>query len=247
MSSVFRRLRYVLFRSRHDLDLRDEIEAHRRLRQEALERNGVAPEQAADASRRALGNVTLAIDEVRDVWTIRLIDGLWLDVRLAWRGLRRSPGFALVAVGTLALGIGANTAIFSVINAAFFAPYEVREPGRLVRLWGQDLKRNIVQLGFSVPKYELIRDQQTAFTAFGAATQLPQTLLLNGAEPIQVNGSVTTSSFLDAFGAAPIAGRFFRSDEERGAFAAVVGEELWRARFAANPGVIGQPVTVDGV
>ncbi len=247
MRSVFRRLLYFLFRSRHDLDLRDEIEAHRMLRQDALEREGLAPEQAADESRRALGNVTLALEEVRDVWTIRLLDGLWLDVRLAWRGLRRSPGFALVAIATLAIGIGANTAIFSVINAAFFAPYQVKEPERLVRLWGQDLKRNILQLGFSVPKYELIRDQQTSFTALGAATQLPQTLLLNGTEPIQVNGSMTTSSFLDAFGAVPIAGRFFRADEERGALVAVVGEELWRARFAANPGVIGQPLTVDGV
>ena len=247
MSSVFRRLRYFLFRSRHDLDLLDEIEAHRMLRQDALEREGLAPGQAADESRRALGNVTLALEEVRDVWTIRLIDGLWLDVRLAWRGLRRSPGFALIAVATLALGIGANTAIFSVINAAFFAPYEVKDPEQLVRLWGQDLKRNILQLGFSVPKYELIRDQQTSFTAFGAATQLPQTLLLYGTEPIQVNGAMTTSSFLDAFGAVPIAGRFFRSDEERGARVAVVGEQLWRARLAANPGVIGQPMTVDGV
>ena len=123
MSTLFRRLLYFLFRSRHDVDLREEIEAHRMLRQDALERNGLAPEDAAHASRRALGNVTLAIDEVRDIWTIRLIDSLELDVRLAFRGLRKSPGFALVAIGTLALGIGGNTAIFSVINAAFFAPY----------------------------------------------------------------------------------------------------------------------------
>jgi predicted permease len=247
MRTVFQRLRYFLFRSRRDGDLREEIEAHRMLRQDALERGGLAPEDAADASRRALGNVALAIDEARDVWTIRLVDSLSLDVRLAWRGLRRSPGFALVAIGTLALGIGANTAIFSVVNAAFFASYEIEEPEHLVRLWGQDLKRNILQLGFSVPKYELIRDQQTSFTAVGAATQLPQTLLLKGTEPIQVNGSLMTSSFLDAFGASPIAGRFFRADEERSASAAVIGEEIWRARFAANPAVIGQPITVDGV
>jgi putative ABC transport system permease protein len=247
MSTLFRRLLYLLFRSRHDVDLREEIEAHRRLRQDALERDGLAPEDAAHASRRALGNVTLAIDEARDIWAIRLIDSLWLDLRLAFRGLRKSPGFALVAIGTLALGIGANSAIFSVINAAFFAPYHVKEPEHLVRLWGQDLKRNILQLGFSVPKYEVIRDQQTSFTALGAATQLPQTLLLHGTEPIQVNGSLTTSSFLDAFGAAPIAGRFFRADEERDGRVAVIGEEIWLARFGASPHMIGQPITVDGV
>ena len=247
MGVLFRRLRYFLFRSRHDAELREEIEAHRALRQEALERAGLAPAAAAHASRRALGNVPLAIDDARDVWTIRIVDSLRQDVRAALRGLRKSPGFAVVAITTLALGIGANTAIFSVINAAFFAPYGVREPEHLVRLWGQDQKRNILQLGFSVPKYELIRDQQTSFTALGAATQLPQTLLLNGTEPIQVNGSLTTSSFLDAFGAAPIVGRFFGADEERGASVAVIGEELWRSRFAANPNIIGQSITVDGL
>jgi putative ABC transport system permease protein len=158
----------------------------------------------------------------------------------------KNPGFAAIAIATLALGIGANTAIFSVINAAFFAPYGVKEPGRLVRLWGQDLKRNIPQLGFSVPKYELIRDQHTSFEALGAMTQLPQTLL-NAGEPIQVNGALVTSSFLDAFGATPIDGRFFRPEEEQGAGVAVIGEEIWRARFAARPDVLGEPITVDGV
>jgi putative ABC transport system permease protein len=247
MGALVRRLLYFLFRSRHDAELQEEIEAHRALRQDALERGGLAPLAAAQASRRALGNVPLAIDEARDVWTIRIVDSLRQDVRSALRGLRKSPAFAVVAITTLALGIGANTAIFSVINAAFFAPYGVKEPEHLVRLWGQDLKRNILQLGFSVPKYELIRDQQTSFTALGAATQLPRTLLLNGTEPIQVNGSLTTSSFLDAFGAVPMAGRFFAADEERGVSVAVIGEELWRSRFAANPNIIGEPITVDGV
>jgi predicted permease len=247
MSTIFNRLRYFLFRARHDADLREEIETHRALRQDALQRNGLEPEDAARASRRALGNVVLATEEARDVWTIRMIDSLSRDIRAALRGLRKSPGFALMAITTLALGIGANTAIFSVINAAFFAPYRVKDPEHLVRLVGQDLKRNILQLGFSVPKYELIRDQQTSFAAVGAATQLPQTLLLNGTEPIQINGALTTSSFLDAFGAAPIAGRFFRTDEERGASVAVIGEDIWRARFAANLNLIGQPITVDGV
>jgi predicted permease len=247
MSTIFNRLRYFLFRARHDADLREEIETHRALRQDALQRNGLEPEDAARASRRALGNVVLATEEARDVWTIRMIDSLSRDIRAALRGLRKSPGFALMAITTLALGIGANTAIFSVINAAFFAPYRVKDPEHLVRLVGQDLKRNILQLGFSVPKYELIRDQQTSFAAVGAATQLPQTLLLNGTEPIQINGALTTSSFLDAFGAVPIAGRFFRTDEERGASVAVIGEDIWRARFAANLNLIGQPITVDGV
>ena len=81
------------------------------------------------------------------------IDALGQDLRYSARLFSKSPGFAAIAIGTLALGIGPNTAIFSVINAAFFAPYGVRAPEQLVRLWGQDLTRNITQLGFSVPKY----------------------------------------------------------------------------------------------
>src|ERR671919_2484137 len=134
MTTIFRRLRYFFGRSRHDADLREEIEAHRALRQDAFERDGFTPEDAAHASRRALGNVVLAVDDARDVWTIRTVDSLWQDVRVALRGLRKSPGFALVAIATLALGIGANTALFSIFSSLILRPLPVRDPGSLALL-----------------------------------------------------------------------------------------------------------------
>ena len=134
MSALLRRLMYFLRRSRHDADLRDEIEAHRAHRQDALERDGLAPGAAARASRRAIGNVTLAVEDARDVWAMRVLDGVRQDVRAAVRGLRKSAGFSAVVIGTLALGIGANTSLFSIFNSLIMRPLPVRDPGSLALL-----------------------------------------------------------------------------------------------------------------
>ena len=122
MKTLFQRLLHLLRWSRHDADLREEIETHRSLRQDALERDGLGPDDAAHASRRAIGNIPLAIEDAREVWAMRAIDHTRQDVRDAVRGLRKSPGFALVTIATLALGIGANTALFSIFNSLIMRP-----------------------------------------------------------------------------------------------------------------------------
>ena len=231
---------------RLDRELNAEVRFHIEMETEKYVGEGVAPAEARRRALRNFGPMEKHKEETRDARGLMWVEELIQDARYSVRSFLKSPGFSAIAIVTLALGIGANTAIFSVINAAFFAPYGINQPERLVRLWGQDLQRNITQLGLSVPKYELIRDQQTSFESFGATTGLAQTLLLNGREPIQVNGALSTASFLDAFGATPLAGRFFRADEERGNAVAVLGEDLWRARFGASPAIIGQPITLDG-
>ena len=244
---MIKRLRAWWRSERLDRELHAEVRFHIEMETEKYVRQGMTPAEARRKAFRNFGPMEKHKEETREARGLMWLDELMQDLRYSVRAFIKSPGFAAIAILTLALGIGANTAIFSVINAAFFAPYGVKEPERLVRLWGQDLKRNILQLGFSVPKYEIIRDQQTSFESLGAATQLPQTLLLNGTEPIQINGALATSSFLDAFGATPITGRFFRDDEERGATVAVLGEEIWRTRFGANPAIVGRAITLDGV
>src|SRR5689334_23064512 len=107
MTTILRRLVHVLRWSRHAADLREEIEAHRRFRQEALERDGLGPDDAARASRVAMGNITVAIEDVRDVWAMRVLDSMGQDVRGAIRGLGKNAGLSAVVIVTLALGIGA--------------------------------------------------------------------------------------------------------------------------------------------
>ena len=134
MRALLRRMLYFLRRSDHDAELRDEIESHRAHRQDALERDGLAPADAAWASRRAMGNVTLAVEDVGDMWLVRVLDSVQQDVRDAVRGLRKSAGFSAVVIGTLALGIGANTSLFSIFNSLIMRPLAVRDPGSLALL-----------------------------------------------------------------------------------------------------------------
>jgi predicted permease len=243
---MWKRLSALFRHGELDRGMNAEVRFHIEMETESNIRLGMSPQEARTKALRNFGPMEKHKEETRDARGSMWLDALIQDVRYCLRAFLKHPGFTAIAILTLALGIGANTVIFSVINAAFFAPYGITQPERLVRLWGQDLKRNILQLGFSVPKYELIRDHQTSFEALGASTGLAQTLLLNGQEPIQINGALSTASFLDTFGATPIVGRFFRNDEERGGGVAVIGETLWRTRLAADPNVVGRAIMLDG-
>lgn len=115
-----------------EADLQEELDTHRAMRQAQLERDGLTPSEAAEASRRSLGNVTLAREDATAVWQGRIAGSLWRDLRYSVRILRRSPGFACVAIVTLALGLGATTALFSVADEVLFRPLAVADPGHLV-------------------------------------------------------------------------------------------------------------------
>ena len=175
-----------------------------------------------------------------------MLKQLWRDLRFAARILWKNPGFAAVAIITLALGIGANTAIFSVLQGAFFAKYEIKDPDELLRLYGEDRGRNLAQLNLSVPKFKFVRDQQTVFTGLGGANFAGFTFL-DEDKPVQLNGAFTTANFLQTFGATPVLGRFFEQAEEEGAPVAVLSETLWRERFAADPAVLGRGIILSGV
>src|SRR5262245_7900390 len=239
MTTLFRRLLHLLRWSRHEADLREEIEAHRALRQDAFERDGLAPPDADRASRRALGNVTLAVDDARDVWAIRTVDSLWQDVRAAMRGLRKSPGFALVAISTLALGIGANTALFSIFSSLILRPLPVRDPGSLALL---------TDGSWSYPIWEEIRARETELFDGVFAWSLQRLDLSASGQSDPVDGAYVSGRLFDVLGVTAIRGRMITPNDDGGAApdgpVAVISHRLWRQRFAGASDVVGRQLTV---
>jgi len=239
MTKIFRMLRFLFGRSRHDADLLAEIEAHRALRQDALERDGFAPEEAALASRRALGNVALALDEARDVWILRTLDGVTQDVREALRALRKSPAFALVTIVTLTLGIGANTALFSIFSSLILRPLPVRDPASLALF---------ANGSWSYPIWGQIKAHETELFD-GAFAWSPQRFDLSATGQTEVvDGAYVSGRFFDVLGVTALRGRMLTSADDAGGApdgpVAVISHRLWRQRFAGANDAIGRQLTV---
>jgi predicted permease len=167
------------------------------------------------------------------------------DIRFALRQLRKSPAFTLVAVLTLALGIGLNTTIFSLINDLFLRGLPFKEPSRVVHLDNSDKARDLVDVGISAPRYQLYRDGQTIFDGLAAENSFAFTLTGLG-DPVQIFGGRLTSNYFDVLGVRPILGRSFLPEEEESADVALVTKNFWQKRLGGDPNVIGRSITLDG-
>src|SRR5580765_5824484 len=167
------------------------------------------------------------------------------DFKYALRTLAKTPGFTIIAVVTLALAIGANTAIFSLINDLFLRGLPFKEPSRAVHLFGGDKSRDLVDIGVSAPRYQHFRDGQTVFDALAAENFFLFTLSGLG-DPVQVFGGRLTSNYFDLLGVRPILGRNFLPQEEEGADVAVVTKNFWQKRLGGDPNVIGRSIALDG-
>jgi putative ABC transport system permease protein len=168
------------------------------------------------------------------------------EIRFALRQLRKSPGFTLIAVVTLALGIGLNTAIFSLINDLFLRGLPFKEPQRLVHMYSNARERNLLELAISVPRFEHYRESQTIFDGFGAENVSAFTLTGLG-DAVQVLGGQVTSNYFDVLGVRPIRGRNFLPEEEKTTDVAMVTENFWRKRLGGAANVIGRDITLNGV
>jgi len=168
------------------------------------------------------------------------------DLRFAIRQLLKSPAFTLLAVITLALGIGMNTAIFSLINDLFLKGLPFEKPDQLVILQAEAKERNLEQLPMSVPRFWHYRDGQTVFSSFGADSGMGYILTGQG-DPVQLNGANTTANYFDTLGIHPIMGRNFLAEEEMKADVALVSQNFWRKHLNSDPQAIGRSITLNGV
>jgi len=168
------------------------------------------------------------------------------DLRYALRMLLKSPGFSLIAIATLALGVGLNTAIFSLINDLFLRGLPFKEPARVVRMYSNARERNLLELAISAPRFQHYRESQTIFDGFGAENQFAFTLTGLG-DAVQIFGGRVTPNYFDVLGVSPIRGRNFLPEEEETADVAMVTENFWRKRMAGDPNVVGRSITLDGV
>ncbi|PZR72685.1 MAG: hypothetical protein DLM73_12545 [Chthoniobacterales bacterium] len=169
------------------------------------------------------------------------------DFRYALRQLLRQPGFTILAVVALALGIGANTVLFSAINTLFLRPLSYPEPQQLVRVWGSFPERGLDRTNVSWPRYTAWRDQQQSFTEFSAQSFTGFVLTGRG-DPENLNGVRVTENFFRALGVQPLLGRVFNPDEDRpgGANVAVLSHTFWQKNFGGDPNILGQAITLNG-
>src|SRR6266478_5875270 len=168
------------------------------------------------------------------------------DVRFAFRQLFKSPGFTFLAVLTLALGIGLNTAIFSLINDLFLRGLSFKEPQRVVHMYSNARERNLLELLVSVPRFQHFQAGQKIFDGFGGENPIPFTLTGLG-DAVQLFGGKVTSNYFDVLGVRPVRGRNFLPEEEESADVAMVTENFWQKRMGGDTRVIGRSVTLDGV
>lgn len=235
------RIRSWLGKRRVDEEFGDELQAHLQMLVKENVRRGMTAEEAERAARIKLGGEAQLRETNRELRGLPLLETFFQDLRFAARGLRKSPGFALVCVLTLALGIGANTAIFSVINAVLLQQLPFPESNRVVVINRHE--------GSSVPYPEFL-DLQAQSQSFDllALQRFDSMNLTSGGEPEHVVVRMCSPDFLPILGRQPILGRLYTKEEDRLGAAPVVvlAESLWRKRFGADPKALGTTADLDG-
>jgi predicted permease len=235
LGELLRRLAMLARRRRLERDLDEEMRLHLELREAEARERGLSPEEARLAARRRFGSTALAKDESRDAWALRWLDDLARDLRLAWRGMLRTPGFTALAVLAMALGIAANTAVLSVVDGVLLRPLPYADPDRLVVL---------LHGGTHPVSPANYRDWQAAarsFDGMGAAEAWAPNLA-GERRAEQLPALRVSEEIWRLLGVAPLLGRTPAGEAQE----IVLGHGLWQRRFGGDPEVLGSAVRLDG-
>lgn len=229
---------------KRDAELEREIQCDLELEEEE-QREGGLP---ADEARRAFGNTALIEEQTREAWGWMNFERFLADLRYAWRGLVKSPGFTLTAVLTLALGIGANAAIFSLVSAIILRPLPYPSPQELVGLgqWRNQKGEGYVQTGVSAPNIEDIAKEKKIFQQVGYY-RWSRFNITEGNRPESIYGIKASVDLLPMFGVPPLMGRFFTRDEMQPGHdgEAIIGHHLWQTRYGSDPAILGKTIDLN--
>jgi putative ABC transport system permease protein len=238
-------MKWGLFRKRN-ADLERELQSDLELEEEEQRENGLSAEDARYAAKRAFGNAILVREQTHEAWGWVRAERLWQDVRSAMRQLLRSPGFGLTVVLILALGIGATTAIFSLVDAVLLRPLPFLDPDRLVWLSQQDHSLpGVVPESLSYPDYFDWRAQN--HTLSGLASYVGAGVTLQSESGSQrLDAQAVSGNFFDVLGVAPMLGRDFRwGDEKAGNHVVMLSYGFWQAEFGSAKDIVGKSIRLD--
>ncbi len=251
------RLRGLSGDRRANQELDDEIETHMRLLAERYVRQGMSEAEAAWAARRQFGNVTLLKEEHRDMRAIRLIETFIQDLRYGARTLLKTPGFTLIIVITLALGIGVNTVILSTVNGFLLRGLAVEKPAQLISaFWGKKSDPQVWDV-FSYPNYIDVRNRTQSFSGLAAWNNMYSASLsttdsrkAGGQERAElIWGERVSGNYFEVMGVKPILGRGFLPEEDRTQNThpvVVISQALWQSRFNADSAIVGKTIYLNG-
>jgi len=238
-------LRRLFNRDASERDLTDEVQHLLEMTADEYVRRGLTREEATRRARAEFGGVESVKEQVRTGGWEAAVESLWRDLRYACRGLARNPVFALVVIATLALGIGASTAMFSVLNAVMLRPLPYADADRLTLLWTDDVKRGLHTENTAYGTIADWRQQASTFEAI-AYFSAGRATLGTGETAERTRAALVSGNLFPLLGPAPSLGRAISEDEERSAApVAVISHGLWTRRFASDPGVLGRPLVID--
>ncbi len=238
---LWNRLRFRLRRPQFDRDLAEEIRLHREMLEEQFAREGLPPEDAHSAAVRRFGNRTASLEQSREAWSFVWLESILKDVRFAGRLLAKQPLLAAIAVLTVAFGVGANTAIVSVLETVLFNPLGLRDAGKVMVA---RIRLEKIQMRHASTSGVEFREFQTMTDAFSsvAAVEGRAWTSQSGSEAERLVGRAVTPEFFRVFGEQPFLGRFFNGADRE---SVVLSYALWRSHFGADPSVTGRVLMLD--